>query len=737
MWLPFGFIRFFLFFALGILTAVYFPSFEPNAFYIFLGITFLGLATWLAIRAEVRRSVANIFGIGSLLCLFLFGFSYTQLQTEKNQPNHFSRFQPLAFYEVVIYSELQATKSGYKAEGHITKLSTDTSASKWQTASGKLMLYFANADSIRTKLTYGKHLIVKGIPTEILPPMNPEEFDYRNYMANLQIHYYHFISNKDFVIIGESSLNPFVKYSTEARNYCDKILRKYIPNEDAYGLATALVLGIKSSLTDEIKNSYSNSGIMHILAVSGMHITLLFNMMMVFLKPLKNNRKTKLYVLAFALVILWFYAFITGLSASVLRAVVMFTFVLGADFFARKIKIYNILAVSAFTMCLLDPYILFDVGFQLSYLAVLGIVFFHPLLYQWITIPFPSKRKKEHTFMYWCRKSPSWVLDNMWQIVCVSIAAQISTSPIALLYFHQFPNYFLLANLFAIPISTLIMYGEILLLLLSFWNFAATYIGWATEKLILFLNFGVEIIEKAPFSITSGIHIFAWETWLLYLVIVLLVLLFYFRKLWYFTSAFVLLCVWCIFQFWEYFAQQQQQNWIIYQTPKANCVEINVGNSSIFIADSLLATDKNKVKFHTANYQFKRSVTDIFPISIEQNAWKYTENSFVKNLMANSLETENFRLFVFRGQKILWLKTKMPISAIPLADFWLITDNNFPKFPKIMLQDSTTILPIHKPKKIIINGSNKYYQLQQFKKIAKQYNLPCHFTQESGAFEIK
>jgi competence protein ComEC len=415
---------------------------------------------------------------------------------------------------------------------------------------------------------------------------------------------------------------------------------------------------------------------------------------------------------------------------------------LGADFVSRKPKIYNILAVSAFTMFLLNPYLLFDVGFQLSYLAVLGIVFFHPLIYRFFTVTFPIRRKKEYKVQYFFRALPSYCLDYLWQIICVSIAAQITTSPIALLYFHQFPNYFLLANLFAIPVSTGIMYLEIALLAFS-WihDYVGICFGFLTQYSIIFLNLGVSLIEKVPFSITSGISIAAWETWLLYLVVVLMVLLFYFRKLTYFILTTILIVSWCIFQLFEYNNHQKQQQFIVYQTPKVTALELCAANQSIFIADGILLANKNKLKFHTANYQFKRSASDILVMSIEDSILQISDNQIVKGgsktnqLFVNTiLETDNFRIIVYRKHKILWLKKKIFIDAIPKADFWLITENNFPKFPKS--REKQENLTIYKPNKIIINGSNKRYQIGKFKELALKHDLPCHFTAEQGSFEF-
>jgi competence protein ComEC len=751
MWLKYAFLRYALFFVLGIVLAAYYPTFQPLVLGLCLVIICFYVIITHIVSPEQRRYGALFLGLFSLVISFLCGFCYTQLKTDKNSPTHFSHAMPLAYYECVINSELQATKSGYKAEV-IVKKRSDSVGRDWQVASGKLMLYFSCQDSVIEKLSYGTVLVVSGKPAEILPPLNPEEFDYRNYMANLQIHYYHFIMEKDFVITGYEALNPFWRYSFMARNYCDKTLKKYIPNPEAYGLATALVLGIKENLTDEVKNAYSNSGIMHILAVSGMHVTLLFQILLFVLMPFHKNKRTKFYVLSFALFTLWFYAFITGLSASVLRAVVMFTFILGADFLSRKPKIYNILGISAFVMCLFDPYLIFDVGFQLSYLAVFGIVFFHPLFYQLLKIPFPIKQKKENKVLYWLRKRPSWLLDSAWQVVCVSLAAQITTSPIALLYFHQFPNYFLLSNLFAIPVSTFVMYSEIALLCLSWSDFLATYIGLVTQSLILFLNGGVEIIEKIPYSVTTGVSLAAWEAWLLYLCIALIVMLFYYRQLKYLVITTFLIICWCSFQWVEHRQQQKQKQFIVYQTPKANAVEICAGYQSLFLANQTLLADKNKLKFHTANYAFKRSLDQINYRAIQDSTLQLIDNQINnkvpqpntnKNIQNNSLfknviETNNFILLVYQGQKIVWLKKKLPIKAIPPADYWLISNNNFPYFPKQYTEtnyrDSTGNLLITKPKTIIVNGTNKPYQLHKFKELALKFQLSCYFTQEKGAF---
>ncbi len=748
MWLSYSFIRFFVCFALGIVGAAYFPAFFPVLLVVFLVLAVgYGVALWKA-QPEIRRRYAEGFGLVALGLTTLFGFVYTQYQTEINSPQHFIHQLPLTAYEVVLNSELQEAKSTLKAEGKLLRRATDSTGTTWLPVQGKLMLYFAYKDldelaRLKKELGYGKKLVVKGNPTEIVKPMNPEEFDYRNYMANLQIRYYHFIYTHQFAITGEQIPNWIWYYAFAARHYCDKVLQTYIKDPESYGLATALVLGIKQSLTDEVKNSYSNSGIMHVLAVSGMHVSLLFTILMFFLQNLRKNRKAKIPTLAAALALLWFYAFITGLSASVLRAVVMFSFVLVAEMIDRKINIYNILAVSAFVLCLADPYFLFDVGFQLSYLAVLGIVFFYPLIEKIYTVPVPLRHKKENKVVYWLRKRPSWVLNGIWQIICVSIAAQLTTSPIALLYFHQFPNYFLLANLFAIPVSTLVMYEELLLLVVAEWHWAADWIGYFTEKTIQFLNFGVMLFEKLPFATTANISISGWETWLLYSILVLLVLLFRLRKLLYLQLAFALTLVLASWQWIEFAKYQQNKQLLVYQTPKATAVEWVAANTGVLLASPALLQDRNKLKFHTYNYKCKRDIAQLTEIGI-------TDSTFIGNLadsthqVASSHpmglhyvieENEQYRLLVFEGKKLLWLKKRLPIAQLPTADYWLISNNNFPRFSKENKQ-ITENQSIAKVEKIIIDGSNQYSYWQRFKKEAQPFNLPLHITPEQGAWVV-
>jgi competence protein ComEC len=240
---------------------------------------------------------------------------------------------------------------------------------------------------------------------------------------------------------------------------------------------------------------------MHILAVSGMHVALLYWVLNLVLSFFDKIRYGMYFRLAILLLAIWMYALITGLSASVLRATVMFSFVIAGQAASRQISIFNSLAASAFFLLIWNPYNLIDAGFQLSYLAVLSIVVLYPLI-----------------FKLWFFEN--WLLNEVWSITACTIAAQIGTFPLSVYYFHQFPNLFLISNLVIIPFSTLIIYSSILLICCSFSELFVAFFGGIFNWMVLYLNKFVLYIDKLPFALWKGLYINKFEMFLVFGIIV-------------------------------------------------------------------------------------------------------------------------------------------------------------------------------------------------------------------------
>lgn len=353
----------------------------------------------------------------------------------------------------------------------------------------------------------------------------------------------------------------------------------YIAGHQQQAIASALILGVTDGLDNELTQAYAASGAMHVLAVSGLHVGIIYGIILLVLRPLTRNQKGKWVVALLSIFLLWGYAMVTGFSPSVLRAVTMFSFVALARPLNYRTNIYNILAVSAFCLLLINPYLIMSVGFQLSYLAVIGIVYLQPLVYR-----------------LWSPRS--LFLDKIWQITCVSLAAQLATFSLGILYFHQFPVYFLFSNLFVIPGAIGILLSGIMLLALSSFTAVAEVVGYFLTWLIKGLNYLVLTVEQLPFSIIENMYITTFQCWLIIILVVSCVLLFRQRRFAYLLSATGCSALFCIIQWHHHITEIKPPKLVIYKVPGYRAFEFSCNGQSHFYADPLLVANSDRMRFH-------------------------------------------------------------------------------------------------------------------------------------------
>jgi competence protein ComEC len=278
-----------------------------------------------------------------------------------------------------------------------------------------------------------------------------------------------------------------------------------------FAVASALTIGYRADLDKDLRQAYSSTGTMHILAVSGMHVGLLYLVLGFLLGFLDKFKIGRIIKPALLISIVWFYAFLSGLSPSILRSAVMITFIGLGQTMKRHAFIYNSIASSAFLLLLFDPLQITDVGFQLSYMAVIGIVVFYPFIYKWFHFN-------------------TVFIDGIWQLIAVSISAQILTFPLTVFYFNQFPIYFILSNLLAVPISTFAMYAALLLIGVSFIPAMTKIIGFVLQLLVNALNSVVLWIEQLPGSYISGLTFSIFEVVIWYFFIAFFSLFLMYKK---------------------------------------------------------------------------------------------------------------------------------------------------------------------------------------------------------------
>ena len=255
---------------------------------------------------------------------------------------------------------------------------------------------------------------------------NPGAFNYQRYAAFQGIYHNVFLKDKDWQVVPGNTKNWFYDFVYSARAYVLSVLRNTIhTGKDELGIAQALLIGYTNDLDKDLVQAYSNTGVVHIIAISGMHLGLIYVLLLWIFTKMPLINKSKLVQLILILTCLWLFAFLTGASPSVLRAAVMFSCIAIGKNLKKDVSIFTSLAASALILLCFNPYYLWAVGFQLSYLAVIGIVVFQKPIYNCLYI----KNK--------------WI-DKVWQLMAVSTAAQLLTFPLCIYYFHQFPNLFLL-----------------------------------------------------------------------------------------------------------------------------------------------------------------------------------------------------------------------------------------------------------------------------------------------------
>jgi competence protein ComEC len=313
---------------------------------------------------------------------------------------------------------------------------------------------------------------------------------------------------------------------------------------------------------------------------------------LILFKPLQRLKHSQWILAATSLAVLWIYAFITGLSPSVLRAVTMFSFVALARPLNRQTNIYNTLAASAFLLLVYDPYMIMSVGFQLSFLAVIGIVGLQPPLYR-----------------FW--EPGSRLLDEVWKITSVSIAAQLATYSLGLFYFHQFPNYFLLANLFVIPLSFVVLLMGIGIILLGYFSSVAFVLGWTLEWIIRIMNEGVFLVERLPFSVLENVYISKLQCCVLILLVILVYTWIETKK----SLPLVVassLCILYSMDEWIHLEREVKPGKVtFYNIPGHTAVDFMEFGRSYFLSDSALEHDALKIKFHVLPGRLKAGVKNV------------------------------------------------------------------------------------------------------------------------------
>ena len=473
----FPFLRYLFFFALGILLFTTIPEAQPQLVLGILAVLWVFYAVFLS-----KPVFSSLLPISFLAYLLLIGLgAFVSLHSNQTaQEGEISWGEGQGYLAEVQRYDLPKANSSE----NLLAVFAINGEQGWSSQKALVLVYHQMEEALYP----GQVIWVPANPEPVAPPSFPDEFNYKRFLAAKGIHFRQFLGKKLQVLPLKSS-NELNFAMEHLRHYFAGVIDQYVQRPESKQIALALLLGQKESLGKEVKQAYSATGTQHILAVSGLHVGIIYSILLLPLTFFKQKGQLlqKSYLIL-VLGLIWIYALMTGFSPSVVRAVVMFSLVTLGQMRKRKPSIWNILAFSALLLLVLDPAIQTDLGFQLSYLAVAGIVGLQPIL---LRIWAPSNR----------------VLDYFWQMATVTLAAQLITSPLTLHYFHTFPTYFLVANLLIVPLSYIILCAGVPFLLLAWIPMVGSFLGAIVDFLLFIQNEITYTLQEFPAALWQGIHL--------------------------------------------------------------------------------------------------------------------------------------------------------------------------------------------------------------------------------------
>lgn len=459
------------------------------------------------------------------------------------------------------------------------RFTANAEASSYQTkqrrVSGTLLLSLRTDSAHATAINYGDELLIPAKYKPIDPPFNPAEFNYKQYLARQNVYAQVFVDPRNVQVFNHDAGNSIVAFALKLRQQLVNRFKQYMHNPAAISVASTLILGYKAELDNDILQAYSQTGTIHVLSVSGAHVAIIWWIINLLLAFMDRYRYGKLCKALLSITFIGYYSLLTGLSPAVCRAAIMISLIIIGKTYNRRVNTLNILAVSAMLILLCDPFLLTDVGFQLSYLAVAGLIVFQPIVYNWLDV------------------DNKW-LNKLWGLCSAAIAAQAVTFPLSAYYFHQFPVYFLLSNLFILLPSAIIMGEGMFFLVLAQLNLIvpAKPVAVLLEQTILLMNKGLQLMEHAPYAVAGKIWITRWEYLLLFAVVILLFILMYYKKPYWLTASLLSLLMLCSSWSMKRLASTQTSNITFFNLKKHSAILFRQGHSAVLLTD-MADTDRS------------------------------------------------------------------------------------------------------------------------------------------------
>ncbi|TXE07269.1 ComEC family competence protein [Seonamhaeicola algicola] len=675
--LNFTIIKLTFFLIVGIIVG-YITPINISTSSIIFAVTFIALSIcYFTAKNTFKKTIW--FGVFSFITVLFLGVLVTNFHNHKNKSNNYTHTITTneTTPSTITFRVREVLKPGNYYDKYIIDLLNIDSTH----VSGKTLLNIEKDSTIST-LKVDDVLITKATFKNLISPLNPNQFNYKTYLKKQYIYHQIFIKNKALLKVS-SKPHTLLGYANRLRSFINNKLKTYNFSINELAIINALFLGQRQNIDRAIYTNYTNAGAIHILAVSGLHVGIIFLILNFLFKPIERLKKGYLIKTIFLLTTLWGFAVIAGLSASVTRAVTMFSIVAIAVNLKRPTNVYNTLAISIFVILLFKPLFIFDVGFQLSFLAVFAIVAIEPMLNK-----------------LW--KPKNKLLKIYWQTLTVTISAQFGIIPISLFYFHQFPGLFFISNLVIIPLLGFILGFGILIILLASINVLPQFLADAFGFIIYLMNSFVAWVAQQEAFIFKNIS---------------------FSLLYVFTSYIFIICI-------VKLAAKTHFKAILWALLSVVILQL----SFLYTKHTL---PKNEfIVFHKSRYSLLANITDnkIF-VSNDFDSITKVNTKIIKDFtVGNHIKNVKYvplKNIYFLNRKSLLIVDSLGIYNVKTLkpDYVLLRQS-----PKINLN---RLIDSLKPTQIIADGSNYKSYIEHWERVCKKRKLPFHQTSKKGAFIIK
>ncbi|MUU78841.1 DUF4131 domain-containing protein [Winogradskyella sp. HL2-2] len=672
--LNFTFIKLTLCLVIGIILAHYLKL----NFYVVLYSTVLlviGIGVyWFLLKSKINRS--PLFGTMTFTSMIGIGIIAYQLQDETQRQHHYSNLNTSKTYNEIVFQIKERLKSDIYNDKYIASIKSFNN----EEAIGHLLINIKR-DSLSKTLNIDDVIFTSTEFKVIQKPLNPFQFDYSAYLKLKQVYHQLYLDRTNILQLSDSK-STIYGYADQLRTKINsKLIEAGFKNEEL-SIINALLLGQRQTIDKSVYNNYVNSGTIHILAVSGLHVGIILWILNFLFKPLlylKHGHFIRPFILV---IILWSFAVIAGLSPSVTRAVTMFSIISIAMHLKRPTNIYNTLVISAFVILLLNPVFLFSVGFQMSYLAIIGIVSVQPIIYK-----------------LW--KPKFIILDKLWQIFTVTLAAQIGVVPISLFYFHQFPGLFFISNIVVIPFLGLILGFGLLVIALALIGFLPKLLVSIYSFIIESLNSFIAWVAQFEDFLFRDIPFTLLQVIVAYILIITLIQVYKMRNFkWTTMSLIAILTLQGVYFYNKY--QTQNDEFIVFNKNRYSMIGIKE-NEELRVFHNL-----DSIQFKS-NHAIKN----------------YIVGKSIDFLISDSLQS----VYQYKDKTILTIDSLGIYKGITFKPNYILLRNS-PKLNLNRLIDSL------KPQQIIADASNYKSYLKRWKATCEYKKIPFHQTNEKGAFII-